>query len=130
MSKILPRETALSAPYWAGCRAGELRLQHCAECEQFQFYPRTLCSHCGADDLHWQAVSGAGHIASFTVVRRGIAPAYVAPYAVALIDLHEGPRMMSSIDTDDPDSLRVGAPVQVSFADWGEDCRMPVFRLV
>jgi len=129
VSKILPRETELTAPYWEGCRAGELRLQCCASCNKYQFYPRSVCSHCGRAHLSWQTVSGFGRVASFTVVRRGISEGYQAPYVVALIDLDEGPRMMSSIVTDDPDSVRVGADVRVEFADWGEGHTLPVFVL-
>lgn len=129
MSKILPRETELTAPYWEGCRAGELRLQCCASCSKYQFYPRSVCSHCGHAHLHWQKVSGCGRVASFTVVRRGISADYEAPYVVALIELDEGPRMMSSIVTDNPIDVKVGAHVRVEFADWGEGQMLPVFAL-
>ena len=79
-----------------------------------------MCSHCGSRALNWRAVSGKGRIASFTVVRRGVSSAYEAPYVVALIDLQEGPRMMSQIVELNPDTtdLRVGAEVEVSFAVW------------
>ena len=105
IAKILPPATELSRPFWEGCRAGELRLQHCGDCGRFQFYPRTVCSHCDSTALTWRAVSGNGRIASFTVVRRAISFAYDAPYVVALIDLEEGPRMMSSVVGVDPEAL-------------------------
>jgi uncharacterized OB-fold protein len=127
--KILPRRTALSEPFWDGCRAGELRLQHCAACGRYQFYPRVVCSHCHAPGPGWRTVSGQGVIASFTVVRRGLSPAYPAPYAVALVDLAEGPRMMGSITGCEPGALCVGAPVAVRFENWGADCAVPVFHL-
>ncbi len=130
--KIQPRPTAVSAPYFEGCRQGVLRLQQCAACGRQQFYPRIVCSHCGADDLQWHAASGAGRIASYTVVRRGVSAAYEAPYVVALIDLAEGPRMMSQIvhiDADDA-RLRIGASVCVEFQAWSEDIDLPVFKLL
>jgi len=129
MDRILPRPTALSQPYWDGCRAGELRLQQCAACARFQFYPRIVCSHCGHTALSWQVASGRGVLASFTVVRRGISAAYPAPYIVALVDLDEGPRMMSSIVDPSPDILWVGAPLEVDFVEWSGDVVLPVFRL-
>jgi len=95
IAKILPPDTLLSRPFWEGCRQQELRLQHCADCHQFQFYPRIVCSHCDGSDLSWRKVTGKGRVASFTIVRRGISRAYEAPYIVALIDLDEGPRMRS-----------------------------------
>lgn len=129
MSKILPRETELSAPYWQGARDGVLTMQRCGDCERFQFYPRILCSHCGGQNLNWEAVSGRGTVLSCTVVRRGISSDYEAPYVVALIDLDEGVTMMSTIQTDEPESIRIGATVEVVFESWGENIQMPVFKL-
>ena len=129
VAKILPPDNAVSRPFWEGCRAGELRLQCCDACGQFQFYPRIVCSHCSANRLSWRAVSGRGHIASFTVVRRGISKAYPAPYVVVLVDLEEGPRMMSTIVGSDPESVAVGQGVVVQFESWGADHVLPVFRV-
>jgi uncharacterized OB-fold protein len=68
-------------------------------------------------------------LASYTVVQRGISAAYPAPYVVALIDLAEGPRMMSTVIGAEPEELQVGAAVEVCFADWSPDIDMPLFRL-
>jgi uncharacterized OB-fold protein len=130
MSKILPRPSPLSQPYWDGCREGVLRLQYCTHCKYFQFYPRCICSQCQGTQLEWRTVSGRGVVASYTVVQRGISAAYPAPYVVALIDLAEGPRMMSSVTETEPENLWVGAPVAVCFAEWSPDIQMPVFRLI
>ncbi len=127
--KILPPATDLSQPFREGCRSGELRLQYCGACDRHQFYPRIICSGCGGDELEWRAVSGRGRIASYTVVRRAISRAYEAPYVVALVELEEGPRMMSAIVGAEPEAVSVGAPVAVRFADWGADHVLPVFEL-
>jgi len=129
MSRILPRPTPLSQPYWEGCREGVLRLQQCGDCSRFQFYPRCICSHCGGNRLGWRRASGRGVLSSYTIVERGISAEYPAPYVVALIDLEEGPRMMSGVIDADPADLRVGAPVEVCFAQWSPDIQMPLFRL-
>ena len=128
MSKILPRPTALSAPYWEGCRAGELRLQQCDSCGEYQFYPRTLCSHCGHTELSWRVASGRARLASYTVVHRPLSDAYPAPTVIVLVDLEEGPRMMSCLADADPVSLSVGQAVEVDFAAWSDDIAMPVFK--
>ena len=128
MSRILPRPTALSQPYWDGCREGVLLLQHCQDCAEFQFYPRIMCSHCGGQNLAWTASTGRGLVASFTVVRRGVSAAYTAPYVVALIDLEEGPRMMSSVTAVAAEDVRVGLPVEVTFTGWSDDIAVPEFR--
>jgi uncharacterized OB-fold protein len=127
-AKTLPPDTDLSRPFWEGCRDNELRLQHCNDCDRFQFYPRIVCSHCDGDALSWRAVSGRGHVASFTIVRRGISRAYEAPYVVALIDLDEGPRMMSNVVGCAPESISVGDSVDVQFEAWSSNHTLPVFR--
>lgn len=129
MSKILPIESQLSAPYWEGARKGVLTLQRCGDCEKFQFYPRILCSHCTSQNLSWEPVSGRGKVLSYTIVRRGISSGYDAPYVIALIDLNEGVTMMSTIQTLEPESIEIGATVDVVFEDWGENIQMPVFKL-
>ena len=129
MEKTLPPLTPLAMPYFDGCKVGVLRLQQCGECQQFQFYPRTICSHCTSEKLQWQDASGNGVIASFTVVRKGVSAAYEAPYVVALIDLAEGPRLVSTLIDVDPEDVAIGLPVRVDFAQWSEDISMPVFRL-
>ena len=129
-ARIQPPVTALAEPYWDGCRHGELRLQRCRSCSKFQFYPRIVCSHCGHPDLDWEPVSGRGHLASYTVVYRPVSDAYPAPAVIALVDLVEGPRMMSSVIDCAPEHARVGAAVQVDFQAWSDEISMPVFRVV
>jgi uncharacterized protein len=127
--KVLPQPSVLTEPYWEACRRGELTMQRCKDCQAYQFYPRTICSHCGGRDVAWSAVSGRGVIKSFTIVRRGISRAYEAPYVLALINLEEGPCMMSSLVDVDPETVVVGARVTVSFESWSTDIEMPVFKV-
>lgn len=128
MERNFPPPSALSDAFYAGCREGRLLLQQCGDCKGWQFYPRILCSHCGSRTLHWRPASGRGRIATFTVVRQAVSPAYDAPYVVALVDLDEGPRMMSHIVGCDPESVRVGEAVGVQFEDWSDTLSMPVFK--
>ena len=129
MQRTLPPVTELTQPYWDGCNRGELLLQQCGDCGEYQFYPRIVCSHCTSAKLEWARASGAGKIASFTVVRRAISKAYQAPYIVALIDLAEGVRMMSTVIDADPDKVSIGDAVSVDFESWSEQLSLPVFRL-
>ena len=130
MPRILPQPTPISEPYWQGCREGKLLLQQCDACEAFQFYPRVLCSACGHRVLSWREASGRGRVASFTVVRKPVSSDYPTPSIIALIDLEEGPRMMSSLVDVEPDNVAVNAAVTVDFSDWSEGVAMPVFRVV
>ena len=129
MERTLPPLTPLSQPWFDGCARGELLLQHCSNCDEYQFYPRTLCSHCGATDPGWTTASGRGRIASFSIVRRGISKAYEAPYVVALIDLEEGPRMMSNVVGCEPEAIAIGQAVTVAFEAWNDDITLPVFTV-
>ncbi|MEM8562095.1 MAG: Zn-ribbon domain-containing OB-fold protein [Pseudomonadota bacterium] len=126
--RILPHPTVLTRPYWEGAKAGKLMLQYCEHCGDYQFYPRIICSNCGGDNPVWREASGRGRIASFTVVRHPVSAAYETPYLVALIDLEEGPRMMSSLIEVEPDAVSIGDQVVVAFEAWSDEIDMPVFR--
>ena len=130
MDKIQPIATPLSQPYWDGCKQGLLRLQYCPECRRYQFYPRILCSSCARSDLQWVDVSGKGTIASFTIVARAVSKAYQSPYVIALVDLDEGPRMMSSIVDIADKTIKIGSRVSVAFEQWSDEITMPVFRIL
>ena len=129
MAKPIPRPTPAEQPFYDACAEGKLVLQRCQHCGHVLFYPRTHCDACQSDQLAWEDASGAGTIASYTVVRRAVSADFEAPYVIALIDLAEGPRMMSQIIDADPDALAVGLSVRVDFAAWSEDITLPVFRL-
>ena len=75
--------------------------------------------------------SGNGTVLSWTIVRHPVSEAYAddIPYVIALIKLQEGPTMMSSIIDFDPESVRSGMRVEVSFQDWTDEVSMPMFRL-
>ena len=97
MAKPIPRPTPTEQPFYDACSEGKLVLQHCQHCGHVLFYPRTHCDACQSDQLAWEDASGAGTIASYTVVRRAVSADFETPYVIALIDLAEGPRMMSQI---------------------------------
>ena len=97
---------------------GSFEIQKCAGCGKHVFYPRVICPHCGADRLDWVVASGAGVVYSTTVVRRK--PDAGGDYNVALIDLAEGPRMMSRIVGLEPAAVKIGMRVKARVATDGE----------
>jgi len=129
--KIIPRPTPETRPYWDGCRNGELKLQRCDSCGGYQFFPRMMCCHCDGDSVTWTRVSGRGRVRSYTVVRRPVSKAYAAetPYIVALVELEEGPTLMSNVTGCDPDAITVGMPVEVTFEKWTDEISIPKFRI-
>jgi uncharacterized OB-fold protein len=126
-----PIVNADSAPYWEGARNGKLLLQRCVDCDTLRFFPRYLCTACGSERAEWTEVSGRGTVHSFTIVHRAAFPEFQArtPYVVALIDLDEGPRMMTNIVGDDALSVAIGDAVTVAFEARGtEGAKVPQFK--
>jgi uncharacterized OB-fold protein len=129
--KFLPQPTPLSAPYWRAAREGRLVVQRCTSCGHLQFYPRSLCTRCTGARLAWHECSGRGSVRSFTVIRRAVSAAYEpeVPYVVALIELAEGPTLLSNVVGCAPEAVQVGAPVRVRFEAWTPEVTVPVFTL-
>jgi uncharacterized OB-fold protein len=102
----------LTAPFWDGARAGELRMPRCRACGRVVWYPRPICPSCGGWDLEWVPLSGLGTIHSQVVVRVPVSPGLEPPYVVALVDIDEGPRFLAGIDAP-VGSTRIGDRVRV-----------------
>lgn len=130
--KPLPVIDNESRPFWEGCRAGKLMIQHCGDCGTWVFYPRALCTACHSDRLAWEQASGEGVIHTFTVAHRPAGPAFSddTPYVVALIDLKEGPRMTSNIVGTAPEDVRIGQAVRVVFEQVTDEVTLPKFEVV
>ena len=94
----MPVPTPETQPYWDGCAAGELRIQRCVDCGEPYFYPRPICPSCGSVNVEWFTASGDATLYSYVINHRP-APGFEdeAPYAIAVVQLAEGPRMMTSI---------------------------------
>ena len=124
-----PTVDADNAPFWQGARDGELRLQRCADCALPRFYPRRLCPQCWSDDVEWFTAAGRGIVYSYTVVERASSPEFhdAVPYVVALVDLVEGPRMMCTVESDDPGSVGIGDRVHIRFDPTEKGWAVPVF---
>lgn len=120
------------APFWEGCRAHELRLQRCDECGAFRFHPRPRCPECRSAATTWVAVPGTGTIASFTILHNPVLPAFAdrVPFNAVVVELDEGPFLVSNVVDVDPADLAVGLPVTVTFLDLDDELTLPQFRLV
>jgi uncharacterized OB-fold protein len=129
--KALPQPTPISAPFWQAAREGRLVVQRCEDCGHRQLYPRSLCTACGEQRLGWHECSGRGRVKTFTVIRRAVSAAYEpdVPYVVALIELEEGPTLMSNVVGCVPEAVGIGAPVRVRFDAWTPEATVPVFVL-
>lgn len=123
MQRPLPVPNADTAAFWDGCARGVLRIQRCGDCGGAQFPPRPFCGTCRSAALRWEPASGRATVASFSVVHRAPVPAFrdAVPYVLALVDLAEGPRMMTNVVDCDPDAVRIGQAVRFVFRPVAED---------
>ncbi len=120
-----------SAPYWAATTEGRLVLQRCTGCGRHQLYPRAHCLSCRRP-VEWVEARGTGTIYSYTVIRQNPSRSFrhLLPFVVALVDLDEGPRLMTNVIGCDPEQVSVGAPVRVRFERVSDEAALPVFELV
>ncbi len=93
----------------------------CAKCNKLHF-PRTIFCDCGSTDIEDFTFSGKGKVYANTVVR--VAPAGFgkdAPYAVAVVKLDEGPMITSQVVGTDPETIKIGDRVVMTFRKIIED---------
>ena len=130
MKKPVPAPDADSTALWRGLRDGVLLLQHCADCGHVQYYQQAICRYCGGENLSHRAASGRGKVHSFSVVHRAPGPAFKAevPYAVLLVDLEEGPRMISTYIGGKPEEVTFDMDVVFVCERISEDVTLPRFR--
>jgi uncharacterized OB-fold protein len=128
-ARPLPVPSDLTQPFWDAARRRELQVQRCRACGTHVFYPRHLCTTCGSSDLEWVQVSGRGTVFTYTVAHRPTHPGFadLVPYAIAVVELEEGPKLTTNIVGIDPNDVVVGLPVQVTFEDV-DDVTLVYFR--
>jgi len=127
----VPVPTPETEPFWAGTLAGELRVQRCNRCGRHYFYPRPFCRYCQSADVAWPVVSGGGRLVSYVINYRPLPPADPAePQVIALVELDEGPRLLTNIVgvPPEPEYLPLDGRVQVEFQPRGDQA-LPVFRM-
>ncbi len=124
-----PRLDPLTRPYWSAARAGRLLVQRCTTCGHTQHYPRARCRRCLGEPV-WEQSSGTGRVHTFTVVRQNHAAPFdrLQPYVVAMVDLDDGPRLLSNLTDVAPDDVAIGLPVEVWFLVVDDDVALPMFR--
>ena len=130
--KPLPRPFSpeLSRPFWEGAKRHELVMPRCRTCDHFFFYPREECPRCFSRDHQWSTVSGRGRLHTYTIVRQPANPAFTddGPHVYALVQLDEGPRMVTNIVECEFDSLQVDMPVVAVYDDVTPEWTLVKFK--
>ncbi len=127
--KTLPRPTPETRHFWEGAKLGELRLQQCDSCAHVYFPPRPFCPECASRQVSVVRASGRATLYSYVINHR--LPKWIdAPYAIAVVQLEEGPRMMTNIlgVPQTPEALVLDMPLEVVFESVSADIALPKFR--
>ncbi len=128
----LPQITPEARPYWEGARDGKLMLPKCRACGKAFLYPRVACPFCASRDVAWVQATGRGRLFSFEIAHQILNKAFKVktPVVLAMVELEEGPRLLTNlVDVEpDPATLRCDMPVEVCFEKLTEEISLPMFR--
>ncbi len=132
-TRIEPEGSEAAAPFWEGTKERRYLVQWCTApaCDAPIFYPRDVCPRClSADSLTWRESKGVGVVHAVSVQHRAANPlmAGKVPYAVALVELDAGIRVMSNVVNCDPSSVNVGDPVMVTWEPLSDGRNLPLFE--
>ena len=128
--KPLPIVNPDNKPFWDQCRNHRLTFQKCRECGRMRWPPSFLCPECLSEDAEWTDSRGEGSVYSFVVYHEAYHPGFKGdlPYVVALVELAEGPRLLTNIVHCEPGAVFCGMPVRIFWADVTPDISLPKFE--
>lgn len=115
--------------FWDATNDGRLLLRHCRSCDAVHYYPRPFCPTCWSDDVDWVEAGGGGALYTWSTVFSNDLPPFgdQVPYVAAIVELDEGPRMMTRLVDCDDTTIEVGMRLQARFEPLVEDVTIVVF---
>jgi uncharacterized protein len=116
-----------SEPFWKAAARHQLLIQKCRRCGAYQFYPRPICVACLSEGIEWVTAVGTGRIYSMTTVRRQTLPDFPVPYVNAIVELDEGPRLLTTIVGD---GCAIGDRVRLVWKDRPSAPPLPLFERI
>lgn len=128
VERPLPLLDTETRSFWESCQEDHLVLPYCEHCQQFWFPPTSACPRCLAPVQTYRPVSGRGEVYSYVIYHQAYHPAFPPPYNVVLIQLEEGPHMISQLIDINDQEIKVGMPVQVVFRKEDQGQKLPFFR--
>lgn len=128
--KPLPIIDEDNEKFWESCKRHEMRLQKCRDCGYVRYYPSPVCHKCSSFNFDWSQVSGKATVYTFSVVYRPPSAAFAndIPYVYGIVELDEGPMMPTNIVGIEPEKVRVGMKVEVTYDDVTPEITLPKFR--
>jgi uncharacterized protein len=126
----LPVPDDYTQAWWDATAQGRLLVARCGSCGEAHYYPRPFCPRCGVDAVAWEQAGGDAVLYTWSVVYSNDLPPFrdKVPYVAAVVDLAEGPRMMTNVVGCEPGDLRVGMALRLEFEELGDGFHIPVFR--
>lgn len=130
VNKPVPTISPSMAPFYEAANQGRLLVQKCDDCGLLHFPAHELCSNCLSTRASWVTVSGRGEVYSFNVMHQVYHPAFAAevPYAVVVVKLEEGPKVVSNLVGLKPHEIKCGMRVEVVFEKLNDQVTLPKFR--
>lgn len=127
--RFRPPTSPASEPFWEATRGRRLVIQWCIPCERPIHFPREACPACLGTDLEFRTASGRATVYAVSVMPKAANPSMAGrgPYAVALVQLDEGVRLLTNVITPDPYAVQVGDAVTVAWEPLGDGRHLPVF---
>ena len=125
----IPIANADTKPFWDGCARETFLLQRCTACHAYRHPPSAICSKCLSEQCEWIPAGGAGTVYSFTVVReqRGGGWDVMVPYVLTVVELDEGPHVLTNLTGIEPADVKIGMRVAVSFTVLADGTKLPLF---
>jgi uncharacterized OB-fold protein len=126
----LPTVELETKPYWDAAKEGRLLLRRCGSCGKAHAYPRPFCPYCWSEDVPWEQASGRASLYTYSTVFFNDLPPFNErlPYIAAVVDLEEGPRMMTGLVETEGVDLRLGMALEAVFRPLDDNLAAPFFR--
>jgi uncharacterized protein len=129
-ARPLPEETPLTAPFWQAARERRLVIQRCTSCGRLRWPPEAACYDCGSLDHEWADMKGRATLYTWTIAHPPLLPYFQqrAPWPIAIVQLEEGPRLVTNLTGIESDQFEIGMELEAAFADIGDNVKLVVFR--
>lgn len=124
-----PPISSAGASFWEGTKVRRFQIPWCRTCDRPFWFPREFCPVCLTADLEWREASGRGTVYAISTMTRASSSALESrvPYLVALVELEEGPRMMTNIVGSAPGQVRAGDAVRLEWEALEDGRHLPLF---
>ena len=120
----------LDIEFWEHCNNGTLSFQRCSSCQTWRHLPRIMCANCGSTDWEWRSSAGRGELYSWTICYQAMSPEFkdAVPFAIVMVEMEEGVRVISSVKDMDFSEFALGLPVQATLEPLANGGKLLFFK--